>query len=57
MVHDEYPKTVKSEVDFMRQMNNKRNNIVRKNKYDNRNQDPNQYNENTSNDSGFEQTS
>ena len=57
MVHDEYPKTVKSEVDFMRQMNNKRNNIVRKNKYDNRNQDPNQYNENTGNDSGFEQTS
>ena len=57
MVYDEHPNTVKSEVDVMRQMNNTRNNIVRKNKYDNLNQNPNQYNENTSNDSGFEQTS
>ena len=34
MGHDEYPKTVQTAVDFMCQMNNTRENIVRKNNYE-----------------------
>ena len=54
---DEYPKTVQAAVDFMPQMNNTRNNIVRRNKYDNRNHKSNQENDNTRNESIFSQTS
>ena len=57
MGHDEYPNTLQAEVDVMRQMNNKRSNIVKKNKYDNCNQNSNHENENTRNDSSFTKTS
>ena len=57
MGHDEYPKTVQAAVDIMRQMKNTRNNIVRKNKYNNHNHIYNQENENSRNDSSFTQTS
>ena len=44
MVHDEYPKKMQAAVDVMSQMNNTRNNIVGKNKYDNRDHNSNRDN-------------
>ena len=45
MGRDEYTETVQVAVDVMHQMNNTRNNIVKKNKYENRNHNSNQENE------------
>ena len=42
ILKDEYPKTLQAAVDVMRQMKNTRENKVRKNKYDNFNQNSNQ---------------
>ena len=44
-------------MDVMRNVNNTKNSIVSKHKYENLNQNSNQENENTRNDSIFEQTS
>ena len=56
MGHDEYPRTVQAAVDVMHQTRNKINIIVRKNKYEDRNHNSNQENENKSNESRFAQT-
>ena len=56
MGHDEYPRTVQAAVDVMHQTKNKINIIVRKNKYEDRNHNSNQENENKSNESRFAQT-
>ena len=49
MGHDEYPNTIQAAVDVMNQVNNIRNNIARKNNYENCNPNSNQENDNTRN--------
>ena len=57
MGHCEYPKKLYAAVGVMCQIKNTRNNMVRKNKYENRDHNFNQDNDKTRNDSSFAQTS